>query len=330
MKEKINVAIIIPCYKSKNKVKFVISEILEVSAKLINKYIFKIYLVDDACPEESWKEIEPKNNIKILHRKKNGGCGAASIDGMTKALRDKNDIFIKIDSDRQHSPFYLEELIENIEDAPKSKLYFFKGSRYKLPQLNSGIPISRRLGSLIMEPIDRIVFGYKGLTDGVNGFIGMNRFSASFIFSQRIKPRLKLNNLFQSSIIARCSNLDIQIVEFPISAIYGDEWESSFSSYKMIIPIICFWISTLKKRIFYKYFLSFNFGTLWLLNFLFSFLFLIFISFWEKTSFIFLYSNLILFSIFSLILFCIYDYSKRKEIKKVIFYRFILEKNNLI
>tara|TARA_Y100001978_G_C23645121_1_gene410333 strand:- start:8 stop:1000 length:993 start_codon:yes stop_codon:yes gene_type:complete len=330
MKEKINVAIIIPCYKSKNKVKFVIKEILEVSDKLINKYIFKIYVVDDACPEESWKEIEPKNNIKILHRKKNGGCGAASIEGMITALRDENDIFIKIDSDRQHSPFYLEELIENIKDVPKSKLYFFKGSRYKLPQLNSGIPISRRLGSLIMEPIDRIVFGYKGLTDGVNGFIGMNRFSASFIFSERIKPRLKLNNLFQSSIIARCSNLDIQIVEFSISAIYGDEWESSFSSFSMIIPIISFWFSTLKRRIFYKYFLSLNFGTLWFLSFLFNFLFLIFLSFWKKTSLMFLYPNLILFSIFSLILFFIYDYSNRKEIKKVIFYRFLLEKNNLI
>ena len=37
-----------------------------------------------------------------------------------------------------------------------------------------------------MEPIDKLLL--KGLTDGVNGFIGMNRFSASFIFSERIKP----------------------------------------------------------------------------------------------------------------------------------------------
>ena len=48
-----------------------------------------------------------------------------------------------------------------------------------------------------MEPIDRIVFGYKGLTDGVNGFIGEQIFSKFYIL-ERIKPSLKLNNLFQS------------------------------------------------------------------------------------------------------------------------------------
>ena len=50
----------------------------------------------------------------------------------------------------------------------------------------------------------------------------------------------------------------------------------------------------------------------------------------EKYKLIFSYPNLTLFSIFSLILFFIYDYSKRKKIKRVIFYRFILEINNLI
>ena len=75
------IGIIIPCYKANRFINKVIERIVQ-STNLIKEYAFiKIYLVDDNCPNNSWKEVDKKFDLNIIKHSKNLGVGKASITG---------------------------------------------------------------------------------------------------------------------------------------------------------------------------------------------------------------------------------------------------------
>ena len=48
----------------------------------------KVYLVDDNCPNNSWKEVDKKFDLNIIKHTKNLGVGRASITGFKAAKKD--------------------------------------------------------------------------------------------------------------------------------------------------------------------------------------------------------------------------------------------------
>ena len=84
---------------------------MKIKLKLIKKCDINFFLIDDFCPESSYKEVPKSDCIKIIHNKKNLGVGASTLIGFQKAIKDNNEIFIKMDADGQHQPEYLIELI---------------------------------------------------------------------------------------------------------------------------------------------------------------------------------------------------------------------------
>ena len=136
------------------------------------------------------------------------------------ALLDKCEVFIKIDADGQHNPIYLKELIPYIFELPNYKLVLIKGTRYFSPKIAKGIPISRRLGSLFLEPIARAALSYRKLTDIANGYLALNSNTLEHILSKQIGPRLKSRYLFESSILDKCSELNCEIHGFAMASNY--------------------------------------------------------------------------------------------------------------
>lgn len=323
-----SVLVVVPCYRSSGLVKNVVNEILDVANIKKNSFPIDILIVDDACPEESWKEIPPQKNIKIIHHKFNKGVGAAFQSGIEYALKNNYEIYVKLDSDGQHSPAYLNELIPYALSLPINKLTLIKGSRYSLLINPNKSPLVRRIGSLFMEPIARAAISYRGLTDVANGYLIMNKLTAEYLFSKHINPPLKSRYLFESSLLERCSCLSCEIHQFDMVAKYGDKWRTSMLGIKMIFPIIFFWFNSTYKRLVRKYIKSLNLGSLLLM--------MVFISFSISlnifnskiiprisvgndagaSSSTILVSSLI-FSLLSLLIFFLYDYNSGQIVKDI-------------
>ena len=62
------------------------------------------------------------------------------------------------------------------------------------------IPIDRKLGSLLLEPLARLSLIYKGITDIANGFISMNQITLRYLISDKFQTKLESRYLFECSI----------------------------------------------------------------------------------------------------------------------------------
>ena len=333
------VGIVIPCYKTKGLVDRVINDVLRIKEELKEKYLLKIYLINDCCPEMSWQTIRRDSSIKIIHNPVNLGVGASTLKGFHAALADKCDYFIKMDADGQHNPIYLNELILYLSSLPEFELTLIKGTRYFWPETLKNVPFDRRFGSLILEPIVRAAISYRLLTDFSNGFLGFNLKTMEHMLFLNLGRKLKPRYLFESSILEKCSLLGCEIHEFSMASRYDKEWRSSLKSIDMILPLIIFWSKSIFKRIFNKYVLSMNLGSLLLISSASGFIYA-FRLYFERikesieagilvsagTSAIF--TSVLTMSLLAFFMFALYDYSSGKKVKKIIFRAFIKDLNN--
>ncbi len=332
-KSRAKVAIIIPCYKAKNTVGILCNKLLKIASELSRICVISVYIVDDFCPEKSFKEVPRSETFKVINNEINMGVGFSSLIGFKEALKSGNQFFIKMDSDGQHPAEYLLELIPYLLKLSEYDLILVKGTRYQYPINNMKIPFDRKLGSFLLEPLARLSLIYKGLTDIANGFISMNQITLRYLISDKFKTRLELRYLFECSIIKRCSNLGANIHQFPMHAIYGEEWRSSMNSSNMIYPLLKFWLINFIKDIFYKYLIKLSLGSLFLLSSIVSFLstiYFLYLHILPKISSNTLvtagnasiFSANLVISILLLSLFVLYDYSKKKDVKIIFFKRF--------
>lgn len=324
------VGIVIPCYRASGLINKVVEKILHITKILKDNYRFNIYIIDDFCPEQSWKEVKRNKLIKILKHTRNKGVGASTITGFKKALSDKCEVFFKIDADGQHNPIYLKELIPYVFSLPNHKLVLLKGTRYFSPKLLSGVPFDRRLGSMFLEPIARAALSYRKLTDIANGYLALNLNTLEHLLSIEIGENLESRYLFESSILEKCSVLNCEIHEFAMASNYPKEWKTSMKSFQLIIPLIFFWIKAVLKRMSNNYLLSLNLGSSFLILSLSSLSFAlnlffrriysdissgILVSAGTSTAFT---SSITIF-LFSFCLFLFYDYNSGKIVKKIRF-----------
>tara|TARA_B100000212_G_scaffold68778_1_gene48134 strand:+ start:5766 stop:6800 length:1035 start_codon:yes stop_codon:yes gene_type:complete len=324
------IGIIVPCYKANRFINNVIKRIVKSTNIIKDNASIKIYLIDDKCPNNSWKEVNKKFDLNIIKHSKNLGVGKASITGFNAAKKDNCDFFIKIDADGQHPPEYLSEIILFLLTIQKNELFILKGSRYHFYEKNIKIPFSRKIGSVLLEPIARMALNYRGLSDIANGFIATNSLSLDYLLSNNTGTKLSFRYLFESSILEKSCIFQFKIFQFPMVANYSKDWQTSMKSRAMIFPILNFWFRSILRRLKNNYFLSLNLGSL-LLIFLFTSIFYtiniyfkdiapniaaqIFVSAGIST----LFTSMITISIMLLLLFFFYDYTSGDKVKTINF-----------
>lgn len=339
-KLKKKVAIIIPSFKASKTLRLVVEKVFDELRNLKELYNYKLIVVDDSCPEKCWETLIDYREIKIIHNKYNLGVGGSTLKGIEYALENNFDAIIKLDADGQHPPKYLKELIPYIFSLPKYELFLTKGTRYKIMPSSCKTPPIRRIGTLFLDPIARMALSYRGLSDVTNGFLGLDAISAKFLLYSDNGIKIKYRYLFESSLLAKCSELGFQLNEFCILPEYGDDWYSSMNAFSMIIPLLIFWFKTALNRIIRKYFISINLGSLLLLIAFFNinlFQFLFFRSILPGlkervlatagTSAAFIGTAIL--SIISITLFLFYDYSTSIK-TKIIYFKSILNENEFL
>lgn len=238
--------IVIPCYK-------VSEHIITVLRNIPSENINFIYVVDDDCPEFSGKIVENyvlANNIKkivVLKNKKNLGVGGATKRGYVEALKDNNDIIIKMDGDDQMDPNKINNLLKPLLN---DEFDFAKGNRFFNLNDVGKMPKIRIFGNVLLSFFCKLSTGYWNTFDPTNGFTAINSKVARLIPFNKVSD----NFFFEIDLLFRLSILRAKIVDVPMKAAYKNE-KSNLKINVIILPFLKMLFVNFLKRIFYNYYL---------------------------------------------------------------------------
>lgn len=260
-----DIGIIIPVYKSQEKLKLVLEKILNLNPEIV-------IIVDDKCPENSTDNIffDSKKIIKLKHSE-NKGVGAAFMTGI-EYIKDKNldkvKFICKIDSDDQHDP---NDLIIMKKSILKYDVDFIKGNRFLLMRRPKNMSLIRKIGNIGLTFLFKLATGYWNISDPVNGiFLGRSR-----VLFETKKFNVEKRYLFESSLLFCLSKLKAKILEVPSNISYSDEI-SSLKWHRELFPFFLFYLKGFFSRIFREYlYPDLNPGVLPLLSFFVFFVLLI-------------------------------------------------------
>lgn len=261
----VSVAVVIPCFRASSQVGAVVDAVLASGKSLGKICTLEVIIVNDACPEMSWQKVPAHPNVLVLHHLSNKGVGAATLTGFQAAIDRGCSAIIKLDADGQHSPIYLLDLVPYLLDQASTRLFLVKGTRYRLPTRSAKVPWSRRIGSILLEPMARAALCCRNLTDICNGYIGLNALSCRYLLEDQIGPGLEDRYLFESSLLVRGRWFGFGLYEFPMLPCYGPSWNSSMDSGAMVLPLLRFWGGAAFARIQRCYLSSLNLGSVLLL-----------------------------------------------------------------
>ena len=235
-------AVVIPSYRVRARILSVLER--------IGPEVELIYVVDDACPEESGRFVEENTRdprIRVIRNSANQGVGGATMVGMTHAAADGADIIIKIDGDGQMDPALIPSFAGVILSGEAD---YAKGNRFFEPEGLAAMPLGRLIGNAGLSFLSKISTGYWHSFDPTNGYVAIH---ASLI---RLLPLDKISKryFFESDLLFRLNILTARVVDVPMHARYADE----VSSMRPLREIPRFAFSHMRnfaKRIFYNYFI---------------------------------------------------------------------------
>lgn len=238
----LKVAVVIPAYK-------VSRHILEVLAE-IGKEVSQIYVVDDACPENSGALVANKSKdkrVRVLNHDENQGVGAATITGYRAALVAGADIVVKVDGDGQMNPADIPALIKPLIEG---RADYTKGNRFDSIEDLESMPKTRIFGNAVLSLMSKVSTGYWSITDPTNGFTAIHKSVLSRVHLDKLRKRF----FFESDLLFRLSLIRAVVQDVALPARYGNE-KSNLKIRKTIIEFPVRHAINYLKRIFYLYYL---------------------------------------------------------------------------
>lgn len=236
------VAVVIPSFRVTQHVMGVL--------QAIPPWVWRIYVVDDACPEGSGRLVEQENQdprVHVLFNPENQGVGGAVMAGYARAAADGAQVIVKIDGDGQMDPSLIEEFVEPILAGEAD---YTKGNRFfDLDQLQSMPPV-RIFGNAALSLLAKLSTGYWDLFDPTNGYTAIHADVLRHLPLEKISRRY----FFETDILFRLNIARAVVVDVPMAARYGDE-VSNLRISRILGDFLFKHARNLGKRIFYNYYL---------------------------------------------------------------------------
>lgn len=244
------IAVVIPCYRTRRQILDVISR--------IDATVGRIYVVDDACPEQTGDLVEQSlrdARVRVLRHDRNRGVGGAVVTGYRAALDDGAEIVVKLDGDGQMDPAQMGRLVAPIAMGAAD---YTKGNRFYDFTLLEEMPRVRLLGNALLSLVNKISSGYWNVMDPTNGYTAIHRAALAAL----PLARLDCGYFFESDMLFRLYTVRAVVRDVPLRARYADE-PSSLRIGRVMRDFPVKYVAATVKRIFYAYFLrDFNAGTL--------------------------------------------------------------------
>ena len=239
--KKSNVAVVIPAFCAEKSIAQVIQGIPE--------WVKDIFVIDDCSQDSTGTVVNSLKNPKVhlIRLEKNQGVGNAVLTGYQAAVENKADIIVKIDSDGQMDPKYIEKLIQPIESGQAN---YTKGNRFFRRSGIHKMPIFRKIGNVGLSFMIKMSSGYWNIFDPTNGYTAI---------SAEIVPMLNFKNIsrrffFETSLLLELGLLRAVVKDIDIPAIYGEE-KSHLSEIKALLEFPPKLVVGFFKRIVYLYFI---------------------------------------------------------------------------
>jgi glycosyltransferase involved in cell wall biosynthesis len=236
------IAVVIPSYKVTRHITDVISN--------IPAFVWRIYVVDDACPEGSAQFVEnhvTDDRVRILRHTENQGVGGAVMTGYRAAIADGATIMVKIDGDGQMDPSLIQYFVDPIlsEEAD-----YAKGNRFFNLEKIGTMPPARLFGNAVLSLMAKLSTGYWDLFDPTNGYTAIHADIARQLPFEKISRRY----FFETDILFRLNTLRAVVVDIPMDARYEEE-VSNLKISKVVGEFLIKHARNFSKRIFYNYYL---------------------------------------------------------------------------
>lgn len=238
----LTIAVVIPCFRVTRHIVDVISKIPD--------FVSAIYIVDDACPDESGKFVQQQvanPRVVVLFNQQNLGVGGAVMVGYQTALHDGADIIIKIDGDGQMDPGLIPAFVEPILSGEAD---YTKGNRFFDLELVSQMPKLRLFGNAVLSFLTKLSSGYWNLFDPTNGYTAIHADVCRRLPFKKISNRY----FFETDMLFRLNTLRAVVVDVPMEAKYEDE-TSHLKVSSIIGEFLVKHAKNFGKRIFYNYYL---------------------------------------------------------------------------
>ena len=237
----IKVAVVMPAYKVQN-------EILDV-IRAVPKEVSKIFVVDDACPNDSGKVASGAGDprVEVIRNQSNLGVGGAMIVGYQRALKEDFEVIVKVDGDGQMDPVRIPKLIAPIV---RGEADYTKGNRFDSLEDLEQMPKIRIFGNAVLSLMSKISSGYWNITDPTNGFTAIHK----SVLERIHLGKLRKGWFFESDMLFRLSIIKAVIKDVPMPAKYGSE-KSNLNIRKVIFEFPYRHGVNHLKRIFYSYYL---------------------------------------------------------------------------
>lgn len=236
------VAVVIPSYRVTRHIKSVIERIPEE--------VYRIYVVDDACPDSSGKYVETNvadPRVRVIYRERNGGVGAAVMTGYEAAIREGARVIVKVDGDAQMDPRLIPRFTGPILAGEAD---YTKGNRFfDLEELRS-MPKARLFGNAVLSFMNKLSSGYWDLFDPTNGYTAIHADIARHLPFEKISH----GYFFETDVLFRLNTLRAVVVDVPMDAKYGDE-VSNLKISRVFGEFLAKHVRNFFKRIFYNYYL---------------------------------------------------------------------------
>lgn len=237
-----HIAVVIPCYR-------VTRHVLEVISS-IGDEVWRIYVVDDACPDGSGKYVEAHcldQRVRVVYHESNQGVGGAVMTGYRAAIADGAVVIVKVDGDGQMDTSLIPNFIEPILAGEAD---YTKGNRFfDLDEIRA-MPKVRLFGNAVLSFMTKLSSGYWDLFDPTNGYTAIHADVARHLPFSKISQRY----FFETDILFRLNILRAVVIDVPMNAKYGDE-VSNLKISKIMGEFLVKHVLNFMKRIFYNYYL---------------------------------------------------------------------------
>lgn len=236
------IAVVIPCYRVHDQILSVLQSIGPECAA--------IYVVDDACPEGTGKQVREQcqdPRVRVCFHDTNQGVGAAVMTGYRAALKDGATVLVKVDGDGQMDPAEIPTLVAPIVQG---EVDYAKGNRFFNLAGLSRMPLVRIVGNAALSFITKFSSGYWDVFDPTNGYTAIHREVAERLPFERLAP----GYFFESDMLYQLGLLRAVVRDVPIDARYGHE-TSSLNLGRAIVRFSAKHAANSVRRIFYNYFL---------------------------------------------------------------------------
>ncbi len=214
--------IVVPAFNEEKKIAEVINSLKKEGYK-------RIIVVDDGSSDRTYSESKLMGIITLKHAI-NRGQGAALKTGIDYALEQGAEIIVTFDSDGQHQPEDIKNIIQPIEEG---KADIVLGSRFLNKESN--VPLVRKIflkgGALIF----RLMYGVR-LTDSHNGLRAFSRKAAQTIKLTQDKME------HASEIIEEIGRRKLKYLEVPVTIRYTayslEKGQRTSNAFKIILKMI--------------------------------------------------------------------------------------------